>query len=84
MIVKSVEEERTVTIVSFVVALETLLASVLEERIRAVVVWETVSDYSGVRHRVVDMTATRLINEMAVAKFSGREHSSCNIQNLKW
>ena len=42
------------TIVSFVVALDTLLASVLEERIRAVVVWETVSDYSGVGHRVVD------------------------------
>lgn len=54
MIVKSVEEERTVTIVSFEVALDTLLASVLEEGIRAAVVWETVSDYSGVGHRVVD------------------------------
>ena len=31
MIVKSVEEERTVTIVSFEVALDTLLASVLED-----------------------------------------------------
>ena len=47
------------TIVSFVVALDTLLASVLEEGIRAVVVWETVSDYSGVGHRVVDSNSCK-------------------------
>ena len=46
-VVKSVEEERNVTIVSLVVVLDMLFASVLEEGIWAVVVWENASDYSG-------------------------------------
>lgn len=45
-VVKSVEEERNVTIVSLVISLDMQLVSVLEEGTR-LVVWETANDNSG-------------------------------------